>query len=116
MEDNMKSIESLLERTAEYGKTSYEIVKLKLIDKVSDGISSFIPSYFIFILLSFFFIFINLGLALWIGEIYGKIYYGFFIVGAFYGLITLIFYFFMNKWLKRIFYDYIVRKISKEMK
>jgi hypothetical protein len=116
MEENMKSIESLLEKTAEYGKTSYEIVKLKLIDKVSDGISSFIPSYFVFILFAFFFIFINLGFALWIGEIFGKIYYGFFIVGAFYGLITFIFYLFMNKWLKRIFYDYIVRKISKEMK
>ncbi|MFA6200323.1 MAG: phage holin family protein [Bacteroidales bacterium] len=116
MEENMKSIESLLESTAEYGKTSYELIKLKLMDKVSDVLSSFVPLFVISILLASFLLFLNFGVALWIGEICGKIYYGFFAVGAFYGLIALIFYLFMNKWLKRIFYDYIVRKISKEMK
>lgn len=113
MEDNMKSIESLLERTAEYGKTSYEIVKLKLMDKISDSLSSLVPLFVIFILLASFLLFVNVGAALWIGEICGKIYYGFFAVAAFYGFIILVFHFFMNKWLKRIFYDYFVRKISK---
>ncbi len=116
MEDNIKSIESLLETTVEYGKTSYELVKLKLLDKVSDKISSFAPRFFIFILLSSFLLLLNLGAAFWIGELCGKVYYGFFAVAAFYGFITLIFRVFMYKWLKRMFYDYIVRQISKEMK
>ena len=33
MEDNAKLIESILERTAEYGKTTFELVKLKALDK-----------------------------------------------------------------------------------
>ena len=63
-----------------------------------------------------FLVFINVGLALWLGEILGEAYYGFFAGGAFYGLITIIFSLFMNKWVKRVFYDYFVRKIIKSDK
>lgn len=117
MEENMKSsIESLIERITEYGKTNYKIVKLQLIDKVSDILSSLIPMVVIFILIGSFLVFINVGLALWLGEILGRTYYGFLAVGAFYGLITIIFYLFMNKWIKRVFYDFFVRKIIKSDK
>ncbi|MBP1644617.1 MAG: hypothetical protein H6Q16_192 [Bacteroidetes bacterium] len=116
MEESIKSIESLLEKTTEYGKTSFEIVKLKLIDKVSDGISSFIPISFVLFFFFCFFLFINLGIALWIGDLLANIYYGFFAVGAINLLISLIFYFFLGKWIKRIYYDKIVRIISKEIK
>lgn len=110
------SIESLIERITEYGKTNYKIVKLQLIDKVSDILSSLIPMVVIFILIGSFLVFINVGLALWLGEILGRTYYGFLAVGAFYGLITIIFYLFMNKWIKRVFYDFFVRKIIKSDK
>ena len=40
MEENTNLIESLLERVTEYGKTSYDLVKLNVVDKTSDGISS----------------------------------------------------------------------------
>lgn len=116
MEDNMESIESLFEKTVDYGKTNYELFKLRLIDKVSDGLSSLIPLLIILILIGSFLVFINLGIALWIGEMIGNTYYGFFIVGGFYGLVTLIFYFFTNKRIKRIFYDFFVRKIIKAEK
>ncbi len=110
------SIESLIERITEYGKTNYKIVKLTIIDKVSDILSSLIPMVVIFILIGSFLVFINVGLALWLGEILGRTYYGFLAVGAFYGLITIIFYLFMNKWIKRVFYDFFVRKIIKSDK
>ena len=48
MEDNAKLFESLLERATEYGKTSYELVKLKALDKTSDVVSSFIPHSIVF--------------------------------------------------------------------
>ncbi|MDD2192031.1 MAG: hypothetical protein PHO12_05780 [Bacteroidales bacterium] len=117
MDENVKSsIESLLERITVYGKTNYKIVKLTIIDKVSDILSSLIPLIVICILIGSFLVFINVGLALWLGEILGEVYYGFFAVGAFYGLITIIFSLFMNKWVKRVFYDYFVRKIIKSDK
>ena len=115
MEERIRSIESLLENALDYSKTTFELVKLKLIDKVSDIISSYIPLFVVFILFAFVLLFINIGLALFVGELLGNISYEFFAVGAGYFLIILIFYFFMRKWLKRILYNRVVRIISKEI-
>jgi len=111
MEDTTKSIESLLERAADYGKTSYELVKLKALDKTSDGVSSFIPHFFVFILLASFMLFFNLGLAFWLSEILGSDYFGFFVVAAFYAIIGIIVHFFMHKWLKKLICNYIIKRV-----
>ena len=116
MDDNIESVESIFDKAIKYGKTNYELLKLKVLDKVSDSLSSLIPLLVILILLGSFLIFINIGFALWIGEILGKIYFGFLVVGGFYGFIAIVFYLFMNKWIKRIFYDFFVRKIIKAYK
>jgi len=113
MEDNTKLIESLLERAAEYGKTSFELVKLKVVDKTSDGISTFLPNTFVLLIIGTILLFFNLGMALWLGQIFGQFYYGFFLVAAFYVFIAFVFYFFMRKWVKRIIYDYIIKQLLK---
>jgi len=113
MEDNTKLVESLLERVADYGKTSYELVKLKVVDKTTDGLSSFLPNTVIVAIVCSFLLFINLGLALWLGKIVGELFYGFFIVAAFYALIAFVIHFFMRKWLKRILYDYMIKQLLK---
>ena len=112
MEDNAKLIESLLERAVEYGKTSFKLAKLKALDKTSDVVSSFLPSIVVFLIASFM-LFLSFGLAFWLGEIFGNAYFGFFVVAAFYGIIGIVFYFFMHKWLKRIFRNYIIKKVLK---
>jgi len=113
MEDNEKLIESLLERAAEYGKTSYELVKLKALDKTSDVVSSFIPHYVVIVLIASFMLFFSLGLAFWLGEILGKTYYGFFVVAAFYGIIGIIIHFFMHKWIKKLVCNYFIKQVLK---
>jgi len=113
MEDNTKLIESLLERVTDYGKTSYELVKLKVVDKTTDGLSSFLPNTVIVAILCSFLLFANLGLALWLGKILGELFYGFFIVAGFYALIAFIMHIFMRKWLKRILYDYMIKQLLK---
>ena len=113
MEDNTKLIESLLERATEYGKTSYELVKLKALEKTSDVVSSIIPHSVVFILIASFMLFVNLGLAFWMGEILGNIYFGFFVVAAFYGITALVLYFLMHKWLKKHIYEYIIKQLLK---
>ena len=113
MEENTNLIESLLEKAADYGKTSYELVKLNAIDKTSNSISSFFPGTIILLVLSSVLLFFNLGMAFWLGNMVGELFLGFFIVSAFYVLITLILYLFFRKWLKRIFYDYMVRHLLK---
>src|ERR1035437_4472166 len=106
MEENSTLIESLLERATEYGKTNYELVKLNVIDKSTNGISSFVPNTVVFLVLSTMLLFFNLGMALWIGKILGELFYGFLLVSAFYAFIAFVMYFFLRKWVKRVFYDY----------
>jgi fatty acid desaturase len=113
MEDNVKLIESLLEKAAEYGKASYELIKLKTLDKTSDAVSSFIPHSVVFVIIAVFMLFLNLGLAFWLGEILGKTFFGFFVVAAFYGIIAIVLHFFMHKWLKKVICNYIIKNVLK---
>ena len=71
MEENTKLLESLLEKASDYGKTSFELVKLKTIDKTADVVSSMVPHSVVFVLIALFMLFLNLGLALWLGDILG---------------------------------------------
>ena len=103
MEDNATLIELLLQRVTEYGKTSYELAKLKALDKISDIASGLIVNSIVFVLFASFMIFLNLGLALWLGEILGKNYYGFGVVSAFYIVLAVFVHFFINKCNKRFY-------------
>jgi hypothetical protein len=113
MEDNMKLIEELLERLAEYGKTSFELAKHKAIDKTANVVSSFIPIAVVFVLFALFMLFFNLGLAFWLGEILGKIFNGFIVVAAFYGIIAIVVHFFMRKWLKKLVCNFFIKQVLK---
>jgi fatty acid desaturase len=113
MEDNTKFLESLLERASEYGKTSLELIKLKTLDKTTDIVSSLVPQSIVIILIASFMLFLNLGIALWLGDILGKTFYGFFVVAAFYILAGIVFHFFMHKWTKKLVGNYIIKHILK---
>jgi hypothetical protein len=113
MEDSSNVFDSLLEKASEYGKTSYELVKLKTVDRTSDVVSSFIPHTIVFVLIATFVLFLNVGVAMWLGDILGKIFYGFFVVSAFYIIAGLVVHFFMHNWLKRVITDYFVKQVLK---
>jgi len=113
MDDNSNLIESLLERATEYGKTSYELEKLKVIDKTVDVFSSFAPCTIVVTLMALFMLIFNIGLALWLGEILGKDYLGFMVVASFYGLIGILIHFFLHKWIKKLAGNFMVKKLFK---
>ncbi len=113
MEDNTNLLDSLLESAGEYGKTSLELVKLKTIYKTTDVVSTFIPHTIVFVLIASFMLFLNLGLAFWLGEILGKIFYGFFVVSGFYIITGIIIHFLMHKWFKRLTGDYFIKHVLK---
>jgi len=112
MEDHAK-IELLVQSAKDYSKTTYELIKLKMIDKSSDVISSLIPNTIVFVALSTFLLFASLGLVFWLGEIFGKIYFGFFAVAAFYAIVGIIMHFFMHNWLKNSICNGIIVKLLK---
>jgi hypothetical protein len=113
MEDNSKLLEPLFEKAVDYGKTSYELLKLKTLDKTSEVVASLIPLLFVLIFVALFLMFISLGLAFLLGDVLGKTWYGFLLVGGFYGLFALIIHFWLDKWLKRLLTDYIIKLALK---
>jgi uncharacterized RDD family membrane protein YckC len=58
-------------------------------------------------------LFLNLGLAFWLGEILGRPFYGFFVVAAFYLVSALFIHFVLHQPLKKRIGDYLIKQILK---
>jgi hypothetical protein len=113
MDENLKALELLIEKTVDYGKTGFEFVKLRSVEKITDIISSIIPHAVLLILISSFVFFLNLGLAVWLGDILGKTFYGFLIVAGFYGICAFVLHFFVRLWFKKVIGNYFVKLLLK---
>lgn len=112
-ENSTKLLESLLDKAKEYGITTFELAKLKAIDKAADVVSSVIPVLIFIGMLATFLLFLNLGISLWLGEILGKPFYGFLIVSGFYLLAGLVVRFLLFDSVKRMIGDYFVKNVLK---
>jgi hypothetical protein len=113
MNDNAHLLESLLDKASDYGKTSFELIKLKTLDKITNAVSSVVPHSIVVILISTFVIFLNLGIALFLGDLFGKMYFGFFAVAAFYILAGVIIHFFLHTQIKKMVADYFIKQVLK---
>jgi hypothetical protein len=113
MESHSEMIESLAEKALDYGKISFKLVKLKALSKTSEVFSSSLSHSAVLYFVMSFLLFLNLGFAIWIGEVLGRIYIGFFIIAAFYGLVGIFFYLFLRKWFKRVANDYFIEQVLK---
>jgi hypothetical protein len=110
--ENEKSVvESLIERVEQYGKTSYELFMFKAIDKVSNTISTLASRMCAIIFLFLFIIILQVAIALWLGDLLGKGYYGFFCVAALDALIWAVLYFLIHKWFKKSISNSIVSQL-----
>lgn len=104
-------LEDLICQTKEYADTKIELVKLQSVEKASYALST------LFILMVFgtffflFFVVLNIGLALFIGDLLGKAYWGFFIVGSFYFFVGLVLFILRNKIFKAPLIDIFIRKL-----
>jgi hypothetical protein len=93
MEVKASLIEPLLERVQEYGKTSFELLKLKSLEKTADITSSLVSRSLLVIVLSLCLLTLNIAISLWLGDVLGKNYFGFLVVASFYGLTGVILFF-----------------------
>jgi membrane-associated HD superfamily phosphohydrolase len=101
METTTAAVELLFERTEDYTKTTFELAKLKALSTTTDIVTSVTSRISVIIMASLFVLVFNVGVALLLGDLLGKSYYGFFIVAAFYLLATLIAHFFLHQWIKK---------------
>ncbi len=93
MEGKTSLLEPLLERAEEFSKTSLELIKLKSVDKTAAVTATIISRLYFGIALALFALILNIAIALWLGDLLGKNYYGFLIIALFYGLMGVILFF-----------------------
>ncbi len=100
MNPNDSLIEMLFEKVENYGITTAELFKLSFIDKFADVVSSIALKIAIYFSLIMFVLIINIGIALWVGDLLGKAYLGFFAMAIFYALIASIISIFGREYIK----------------
>ena len=113
MEEKEGFMEILFDKFEIYLHTSIELYKLKALAKLGEITSSLASSFAVLSGFVFFFLLFNIGLSLWIGEMLGKSYYGFFIVSGFYLLIGIIIYSNRVKWIEEPVSDAVIDKLLK---
>jgi len=110
MEKQPNTLRALFEDAGDHLETRMELLKLQAIDKSSEITSSIVSGVTIVVIIIFGVFILNVGLALWIGELLGKMYLGFFIVAGFYVLIALILHLFRHSLLKDPISNMIIKK------
>jgi hypothetical protein len=114
MEMPTHSIESIFESVEAYIKTTIELSKLKALDTVSGVITALISRVIICIVMTLFVIFLSVGMALFLGSLLEKTYYGFFIVAAFYLVMGAILSFSLQNWLKESMGDSLISQLKNK--
>jgi hypothetical protein len=114
MNNSATPIEILFERAEDYSKTSIELFKLHAVDKSADVVSSLAERLVISIVVALFFVSVTVGLALWIGELLGKTYYGFFAIAGFYAIAAVVVYAFRHSWIKEPLSNTIITKLLRQ--
>jgi putative superfamily III holin-X len=91
MQEDNNPFERLTENLKEYVNTRYDLITLKITQKVANMSAKSIAFLIIATVVSLFFFFINMALAYYISSLFGNNYTGFFIVSGFYLVVTIIF-------------------------
>lgn len=99
-EEEISEFETLYAKVESFGTTSYELAKLKSLEATTIVATSLISVLSVTVMVVLFTIVFNIGVALWLGDLLGKAYYGFFIVALFYLVVGLVLHFFLRGWIK----------------
>jgi hypothetical protein len=114
MENKSTTIEMLFEKAEDYTRTTIDLVKLNAVDKTADVMSSLLSRLAVSIVFVMFAFLVNIGLSLWIGELLGKAYFGFFAVSSVYLLIAIVLYIFKDQWIKMPVNNFLIVKMLKK--
>lgn len=108
MESSVSLMENLSESVEAYSRTTFELAKLKALQMTSDAASSLMSRLSVVLAVSLFALVFNIGIALWLGDFWGKTYYGFFIVAAFYLVAAVLLHFSLLTWTRKAIGDIII--------
>jgi len=92
MEPNKNQFETLLERAEEYSNTTIKLYKHKAIETSAEVVSTSVSKLTFIVIFAIAAFILSIGIAMWLGELAGKMYYGFFIVAGIYTIVGFVFY------------------------
>lgn len=113
MEAPKSLIELLFEKIEEYATTTFELTRLKLLKTAAIMAPSLISRIIVVWVFFFCTFLLSIGIALFLGELLGKLYYGFLIIAAFYFVVGIVLYFYLHKWIKKPIGDLIIKQVLK---
>jgi hypothetical protein len=105
------SVEALFEKTGDYLETRIELLRLQTINATSEITSSVVSRLVLVLIIGLITLILNTGIAIWLGDLLGKMYYGFFIVAGFYIIVALLLYAFKDKWIKVPVSNMLIKKL-----
>ncbi|MFE3872456.1 hypothetical protein ACFX5F_14615 [Flavobacterium sp. ZS1P70] len=114
MDNQATPIEMLFEKAEDYTRTTVELAKLNVIDKSADVLSSLLSRLIVVIVVAMVALLINIGLSIWIGDLLGKTYYGYFAVAGTYFILAIIINSFKDQWIKVPMSNLIISKMLKK--
>jgi hypothetical protein len=113
MENQKTSLEVLVERIEAYAKTSLKLLRLKATDKVAELVSDMASGLTMAVLLILVFVNLNIGIALFLGDLFGKMYLGFLAVSGLYACLGLLVYFFRSPLIKKPINNLLINNLLK---
>ena len=114
MHEKIEIAEELFEKAKHLGRTKLELYKLKAIDKASDIFATIATGALMIVVLIFLLAMLSTAVALYLGEVLGKIHYGFFAVAGIYAVIAILVIAFKKTLLTDFFTNFIINTIFKD--
>ncbi len=111
MSNKPTSVEELFDKLKDYGNIRLELLKFRIIHKVSGTLADLLVTIILLLIASLVLFCFTIGFALLLGSWLGKLYFGFLIMAGVYIIIGLIFYSGRNKFVKTSVGDKIVREL-----
>jgi len=114
MEPEPNKVESLLQNANDHLETRLKLFKWKVALKSADIISGNASRLVLLAFLSLFIFVLSIAIGLYLGDLLGKVYYGFFVLAGFYGLCIVVVYLFRNKWIETPVSNGIIQKMTND--
>ncbi len=91
LDESKIDLRDLTDDAKEYLNLRMQVVRLNITEKIAAALANFISAGAVVIFVLLFFVFISIGAAYWLGDIFDNIGLGFIVVGGFFVITALIF-------------------------
>jgi len=114
METPSQAIEGLFEKIETYSTSTIEIAKLRSLETTTLVASTVVSRLAVIIVFILFVLFVNIGIAFYLGDLLGRYYIGFLIVSGFYLIAGIVLHFFLYRWIKKPLSDFIITQVLQQ--